>query len=64
MRRGGRNFFLGGCQIFVRGLGLSVAPEHECDITPLSSRIAFYNVLTSSSLSTSTTIALVSLPGL
>ena len=53
----------GGSNFFKRS-GLSVAPKPECGITQPSSRNAFYNVLTSSNLSPSTTISLVAVAGL
>ena len=58
---------LGGGLNFLKGSGLSVAPKPECGITQPSSRIAFHNVLTSSSSSSSlpsTTISLLALVGL
>ena len=45
------------------GSGLIVAPKPKCGITQPSSRIAFYNVLTSSSSLASTTTSLVALVG-
>ena len=49
-----------GSNIF-KWLGLSVAPNPECGITQPSSRIAFYNILTSSSSSTISQVAIVGL---
>ena len=49
---------LGGWSNFFKGSGLSVAPKPKCVITQPISRMAFYDVLTSSSSSPSTTISL------
>ena len=49
---------LGGRSNFFKGSGLSVAPKPKCVITQPISRMAFYDVLTSSSSAPSTTISL------